>query len=520
MILLALALCLCVVFTAAALDESALNALWTGGCDFLFHTDNVTVTGEASFSLDGEHFKTAKLNYIQDGYSSFYGLELLTPRKDGSEQKTGWTIIADKDGFCIVMEAYEPGLYRWATCTPQNTLLRRTVRLDALTEMGGLLAGQAESLLPEGAVAVTEAEGAKTIHVALAEGQIPEILGSGLNLAACYLSSRWFSYGYDRGVSGEGGMPFEHYVTTTEALMGGTVRWTLQSADMDFTLDGQGRLTGARGTLRAASTFWDGSVRVVEVQFDLSATDYGTSHIKPFDPADYGVVKDGFWGDEEYGETLIDWEPEQPEAERASEPRPAAGRPPKTITAIASPIDPEHVASISAYARITGYVPETNEVTVELIVPETYAREEVLDLAVGDTIYTQGQEIVIRTIEDNYGYLVINAGEYEFSEDSVWFSEQEDGNFAIEDWDDYRWIVGAELKVPVRDTLLFLDSIDPSSGEILNMPTVHNAAEFLRMLKTESEEGGGPGFATDNVYAVFNDAGDLALVQRYYVPWQ
>ena len=157
---------------------------------------------------------------------------------------------------------------------------------------------------------------------------------------------------------------------------------------------------------------------------------------------------------------------------------------------------------------------------MELMVQETYDREEVLSLAVGDAIYTQGQEIVIRTIEESYGYLAINVSEYEFSEDSVWLSDQTDGTFAIEDWDGYRWIVGAELKAPVRDTLIFLDDIDPASGEILNMPTVHNAAEFLRMLKTESEEGGGPGFATDNVYAVFNESGDLALVQRYYVPWQ
>ena len=113
------ALCLCAVLTAFALNDGALTELWDSGCDFLFRTDNVTVTGKATFSLDGEHFKTAELNYIQDGYSSYYGLKLLTPKADGGEEETGWIIISDEDGLCSVMEAYTPDVYRWATTAPQ-----------------------------------------------------------------------------------------------------------------------------------------------------------------------------------------------------------------------------------------------------------------------------------------------------------------------------------------------------------------------------------------------------------------
>ena len=114
------ALCLCAALTAFALSDGALTELWESGCDFLFRTDNVTVTGKAAFSLDGERFKTAELNYVQDGYSSYYGLKLLTPKADGSEEETGWIIISDEDGICSVMEAYTPGVYRWATTAPQN----------------------------------------------------------------------------------------------------------------------------------------------------------------------------------------------------------------------------------------------------------------------------------------------------------------------------------------------------------------------------------------------------------------
>ena len=191
----------------------------------------------------------------------------------------------------------------------------------------------------------------------------------------------------------------------------------------------------------------------------------------------------------------------------------------KVITAVASEINPEHVASVAVDARITGYNAGENTLTVELLVPEKYDPEEVESLSIGDAIFTQGKEIVIETICDFYGYLVINDGEYEFSEGSVWLYENSDGYYWISDWDDNTWMTVASLTLPVRDTLIFLDWIVPSSGELLNMPTVHNAAEFLAMLAGGGEEYD-PGFDINNVYVVFDDAGQLALIQRYYVPWQ
>ena len=519
--ILATALCLCVILTASALSGSALSAVWNSGCEFLFHTDNVTVTGEATFSLDGERFKTAKLNYIQDGYSSYYGLQLLTPLKDGGEKETGWIIISDEDGYCSVMEAYEPGVYHWATGTAQNTLLRRTVRLDALTELGGLLIGQVEPLLPEGAVTVSEAEGTKNIHIILAEGQIPEMAVSALNLAACYLSSRWFSFGYDRSVNGEK-MAFESYITPTEALMGGTLRWTLRSADAEFAMDAEGRLTAVSGTVKAASTYWDGTVREVEAAFDLSATDYGESRVKPFNPADYGVTKAYAWDEEGIEAPELDAAIPEEESQESGFAilKPVSGEAPKTITAMASEIDPEHISSITVNARITDCAPDAHELTLELIAPEVFAREEVASLSVGDAILRNGREIVIRTLSEYFGYIVvINESENEYSEDCIWLFEQADGNFAVSGEESDGWITVAELKVPVTDTLLFLDNIDPATGEIRDMPAVHSAADLLKMVKAELEEGG-PGFAANNVYAVFDEAGQLAFVERFFAPWQ
>lgn len=287
------AILLCVSFSASALTEGALTRLWGSGCDLLFHTDNVTVKGEATFFLDGERFKTAQLHYVQDGYDSYYGLKLLSPRASGGERENGWIIVANRSAGhtdIAAIELYQPVQYHTGTDMPNNTLLRRSVQLDALTELGGLLIRQLEPAFPEGCVTANESDGGTAVHIALADGQIPDVAASALNVGLGYLSDRWFSYGrHDRSVTPEERARFEDYFTATQALTDGTVKWTLRGIDADFTCDAQNRLTGARGSLRVASEYWDGAVREVEVRFDLAMTDYGASAVQPFNLVDYGV---------------------------------------------------------------------------------------------------------------------------------------------------------------------------------------------------------------------------------------
>ena len=188
------------------------------------------------------------------------------------------------------------------------------------------------------------------------------------------------------------------------------------------------------------------------------------------------------------------------------------------VTALAAELNPDALVSVSADARITDYNAADNMLTVELIVPERYDPEEIRALEVGDAIYTQGQEVEIKTISENNGYIVLNEGDYEFSEGSVWLYEDIDMTYWIAEYDDHTWTLLATVEVPVSDHLLFLDEINPSTGETLLNPSVHSKAEFLDMLKAEKE--GSPGFAANNVLVAFDDTGALALVRRFYVPWQ
>ena len=304
--LLILAVLLCGALSAAALSDGPLKALWNSGCDLLFHTDNVTVTGEATFTLDGEIFKIAQLNYVQDGVNSLYDLKLTTPRPGKDDRHSGWTIITDHDGENVyVIEAVYPDIYHAGTTNPCASLLRRTAQLDALTDLGGLVAGQVEPLLPEGIVTAEDTEAGRVIRLAVSRDQVPDLAQSALNLAAQYFTDRWFHASYEHDVLES---PFADYTTPAEALTWGTQRWDLRDADVSFTLDAQGRISAAQGTVTVESTYWNGEIREVKISFTAAVSAYGESSVAPFDPEAYGVMLPWDYYAENYGDEIGEYE--------------------------------------------------------------------------------------------------------------------------------------------------------------------------------------------------------------------
>ena len=191
------------------------------------------------------------------------------------------------------------------------------------------------------------------------------------------------------------------------------------------------------------------------------------------------------------------------------------------ITALAIEVNPEHLEKTASYARILGYNEESNTLTVELIVPEIFSREDVEALKVGDSIYTGGREVTIESIEkvDHWGdYIKINNG-------SVNLSRRSDGsgNFAaVSEWNDaYTWIELAVIECPVKDSLLFLDYINDENGYALELPVVRTAPELTaRLLEEGADQVFAVGLTADNVYVIFDGEGNLATIQRFYVPWQ
>jgi hypothetical protein len=199
----------------------------------------------------------------------------------------------------------------------------------------------------------------------------------------------------------------------------------------------------------------------------------------------------------------------------------------ETITALATPVNPEHLEKTASYARILDYNDERNTLTVELIVPEVFAEEDVLELEVGDAIYTGGEEVPIRTIDwyEDYGYLVLNAGAYEHAPGSVYLHMDRWGNYMPDRYGHPTYNTIAVLECPVTETLLFLDYTSAETGDALKLPIVRTATELAETIQSIEESRLTKadymvGLDIDNVYVVFDGDGQLAVVQRIFVSWQ
>ena len=204
------------------------------------------------------------------------------------------------------------------------------------------------------------------------------------------------------------------------------------------------------------------------------------------------------------------------EEEAAADPLPG-----QTITAMAVEPYMERYALYASYARIRDYDRDTYMLTVELTAPEIFRQDDAESLSPGDGIYTGGQEVAVTSVMKEEGMIVLNAGPDGNGEDALYLYQDREGNYRPEVRDDYVWMEMAVLELPVTERLLFLDMIVPETGEPLDKPTVHTAEGFLRILAEERDDpAAGPGFAADNVLVVFDGNGDLAVIRRFYVPWQ
>jgi len=159
-------------------------------------------------------------------------------------------------------------------------------------------------------------------------------------------------------------------------------------------------------------------------------------------------------------------------------------------------------------ANLTEYDAEAGTVKAELKhgIPLDAATVEALK--VGDTL-TVGQfsETIEEIEKTEEGTLIINHGDE-----------------LVKYGDEYHLLVNgydylepfANLTLTIPDDLEFEDGIDPATGEMLDEPVKHTAAEFKTILAEEET----PGFAVDNTYVTFNADGHWGLVEREYAPWQ
>ena len=184
----------------------------------------------------------------------------------------------------------------------------------------------------------------------------------------------------------------------------------------------------------------------------------------------------------------------------------------KTITPMPVRVNPDAVANQAVYVRLRDIDWRAETVTVALCEPETFAREDIETLQAGDILLSGGEEMKISSIKEDLPAVLINSDEDAFA---LW--ENADGDFESMRYARKTWTIVGERTFELSDDLIFLDGIDPSTGEALTLPTAHTL-RGLKGILTKAEYD--PGFAADNAYMVFDDEQEAVLLARFYVPWQ
>ncbi|MDY3831337.1 MAG: hypothetical protein SOZ79_02445 [Candidatus Ventricola sp.] len=176
------------------------------------------------------------------------------------------------------------------------------------------------------------------------------------------------------------------------------------------------------------------------------------------------------------------------------------------------------LAGKTVMVRVGAYHQEDH--TLELTVLENlrFPAEAVEGLQPGDALDLDGELLVVRDVEPMTYLLLLDDGSG-VDEASVWLKKGEDGDYEAGQYSDFIWRTVGSAPFAVAQDAQFLDGIDPEDGDMLESPTRHSMEEFL-CIKEEEEERGYPGFGCDNVWAAFNAEGEIASLERFYVPWQ
>lgn len=176
------------------------------------------------------------------------------------------------------------------------------------------------------------------------------------------------------------------------------------------------------------------------------------------------------------------------------------------------------LAGKTVMVRVGAYHQADHALELTVLENLRFPAEAVEGLQPGDALDLDGELLVVRDVEPMTYLLLLDDGSG-VDEASVWLKKGEDGDYEAGQYSDFIWRTVGSAPFAVAQDAQFLDGIDPEDGDMLESPTRHSMEEFLR-IKEEEEERGYPGFGCDNVWAAFNAEGEIASLERFYVPWQ
>ena len=284
--LTAVLIALLVCFSVLADNSTPAAELYDSLVKTLFHTDNVTLTGTAKFSLDGVWFKTAEITLKQDGNRAFREMKLRGPKRNGTVQKNGYTIVTDGTSLYL-MEAVTPGFYSTGGTAEHTSLIRRSLETEQLIGLGRALVGHADLLL--GADTLTKTpEGDIRFEL---KDNVPDLLNAAVNNLYQFAARRYFDENFDR-YSMENYARVIDYDTVTRGILYTAQSVALKQVSVTLRQDGNGRMQHLEGDIALNVETCAEGIRQVDISFQVNVTDVDKTKVKRFAPDDYDVISE------------------------------------------------------------------------------------------------------------------------------------------------------------------------------------------------------------------------------------
>ena len=185
----------------------------------------------------------------------------------------------------------------------------------------------------------------------------------------------------------------------------------------------------------------------------------------------------------------------------------------------------DDLADRSVYVTVDDYDPEARVFTVTLYEPETFSREDIESLEVGDGIISDGKTWTVEKL-DREGWAVqinnFHGGDYEQDALTLSAEYQYDGPvYRADDWGSHIWVPIGQMELSADGDWLFADSMEPELGWKLDKPEIMTAAAFAELYtEVQTSDLYKVGFDIQNCWMVFGRDGQPVLLCRIYRAWQ
>lgn len=243
----------------------------------LFDTHNMTLSGNAALTLDGQDFKDVHGTYIQDDYRSMTDLYLLNKAEDGTEVDTGYTIVAE-DSTAYSLLHYNAGAFRPVTIYPSNVLMTKTKSIEhALGIVNPLL----ELLLSNKGILTLREDEAQNclLDLHVNKKNAPLLTNTALNMLYDFVIDKFFARYISQTIVAGRNTQLTDYPTLTEGIVNCTRSVALKELNLTVKMDEEGRITDAVGSGTLILKLTNKTEHELSITLDLTLREYGTSRI-------------------------------------------------------------------------------------------------------------------------------------------------------------------------------------------------------------------------------------------------